>query len=46
MNYNFCYLKKNKQIALTKKNEISFLKFKFTINKKRKSNLWARIEYF
>ena len=40
MNYNiFCYLKKNKQIALTKKNEISFLKnLNLPLIKKRKNN--------
>ena len=41
MNYNiFCYLNKKKQIALTKKNEISFLKnFNLPLMKKMKSNV-------
>ena len=40
MNYNiFCYLNKKKQIALTKENEISFLKnFNLPLMKKTRSN--------
>ena len=40
MNYNiFCYVNKKKQIALTKKNEISFLKnFNLPLIKKMKNN--------
>ena len=40
MNYDiFCYLNKKKQIALTKKNEISFLKnFNLPLIKKMKNN--------
>ena len=40
MNYNiFCYINKKKQIALTKENEISFLKnFNLPLMKKMKSN--------
>ena len=40
MNYNiFCYLNKKKQIALTKENEISFLKnFNLPLMKKMKKN--------
>ena len=40
MNYNiFCYLNKNKQIALTKENKISFLKnFNLPLMKKTKNN--------
>ena len=40
MNYNiFCYVNKKKQIALTKENEISFLKdFNLPLIKKMKNN--------
>ena len=40
MNYNiFCYVNKKKQIALTKENEISFLKdFNLPLMKKMKNN--------
>ena len=40
MNYNiYCYLNKNKQIALTKENKISFLKnFNLPLMKKTKNN--------
>ena len=40
MNYNiFCYINKKKQIALSKKNEISFLKdFQLPLIKKKKNN--------
>ena len=41
MNYDiFCYLNKKKQIALTKENEISFLKnFNLPLIKKMKNNI-------
>ncbi len=44
MDYNiFCYLNKKKQIALTKNNEISFLKnFNLPLMKKTKNNSVSR----